>query len=139
MDRLTEQGFLTPLQRQAIQPERLAAFLDSPLGTAMTAAGDKCRREFKFSVLVSALDHFPEGKGEELLLQGVIDAWFEDGDTVTVVDFKSDRVAPGGERARAEEYRPQLAAYSQALSAILGKPVNRQVLWFFATNTAVEL
>ena len=91
------------------------------------------------SVLVSALDYFPEGRGEELLLQGVIDAWFEEGDAITVVDFKSDRVSPGGERARAEEYRPQLAAYSQALSSILGRPVNRQVLWFFATDTAVEL
>ena len=122
-----------------MEPERLAAFLNSPLGAAMAAAGDKCRREFKFSVLVSALDYFPEGKGEELLLQGVIDAWFEEGKAVTVVDFKSDRISPGGEQARAEEYRSQLAAYSQALSAILGKPVNRQVLWFFATDTAVEL
>ena len=56
-----------------------------------------------------------------------------------MVDFKSDRVRPGGELARAGEYRPQLAAYSQALSAILGKPVNHQALWFFATDTAVEL
>ena len=139
LDALEKQGFLTKFQRQAVEPERLSAFLTSPLGRAMAAAGEKCRREFKFSVLVSALDHFPEGWGEELLLQGVIDAWFEEGDAVVVVDFKSDRIAPGGERARAEEYRPQLAAYSQALSAILGRPVSRQVLWFFATDTAVEL
>lgn len=139
LDRLTDQGFLTPLQRQAIEPERLAAFLRSSLGAAMAAAGENCRREFKFSVLVSALDYFPEGRGEEVLLQGVIDAWFEEGDAVTVVDFKSDRVRPGKERARAEEYRPQLAAYSQALSTVLGKPVNRQVLWFFATDTAIDL
>ena len=123
-----------------MEPARLSAFLTSPLGRAMAAAGEKCRREFKFSVLDSALNYFPDGKGEEVLLQGVIDAWFEEKDgSVTVVDFKSDRVAPGGEPARAEEYRPQLAAYSLALSAILGRPVNRQVLWFFATDTVVEL
>ena len=139
LDRLTQAGFLTPLQRQAIEPERLAALLNSPLGAAMAEAGEGCHREFKFSVLVSALDYYPEGRGEEVLLQGVIDAWFEEGGAITVVDFKSDRVPPGGERARAEEYRPQLAAYSQALSAILGRPVNRQVLWFFTTDTAVEL
>ena len=140
LDRLTEQGFLTSLQRGAVEPERLSAFLTSPLGRAMAAAGEKCRREFKFSVLDSALNYFPDGKGEEVLLQGVIDAWFEGEDgTVTVVDFKSDRVRPGGEGARAEEYRPQLNAYSLALSAILGKPVNRQVLWFFATDSLVEL
>ncbi len=140
LDRLAEEGFLTELQRQAVEPVRLSAFLDSPLGRAMAAAGERCRREFKFSILTSALNYFPEGKGEELLLQGVIDAWFEGEDGgITVVDFKSDRVRPGGERKQAEEYRPQLEAYSMALSAILGKPVNRQVLWFFATDTAVEL
>ncbi len=139
LDRLARQGFLTRLQREAVEPERLSAFLDSPLGRAMAAAGKECRREFKFSVLVSALDWFPEGRGEEVLLQGVIDAWFREGDRITVVDFKSDQIRPGGERARAEEHRPQLAAYSQALSAILGRPVDRQVLWFFATDTMIEL
>ena len=140
LDSLTEAGFLTKLQRQAVDPARLSAFLTSPLGRAMAAAGERCRREFKFSVLDSALNYFPDGKGEEVLLQGVIDAWFEGEDgAITVVDFKSDRIRPGGERAQAEEYRPQLNAYSLALSAILGKPVNRQVLWFFATDTAVEL
>ena len=54
----------------------------------MAAAGAKCRREFKFSVLDSALNYFPEGKGEEVLLQGVIDAWFEGADgSITVVFF----------------------------------------------------
>ena len=140
LDRLTQAGFLTRPQREAVEPERLSAFLTSPLGRAMAAAGERCRREFKFSVLDSALNYFPDGKGEEVLLQGVIDAWFEGEDgAVTVVDFKSDRVRPGGEGKRAEEYRPQLEAYSLALSAILGKPVNRQVLWFFATDGLVEL
>ena len=138
LDRLAREGFLTPLQRQAVDAGRLAAFWDSPLGRAM-AASPRCEREFKFSLLVPASDYFPEGEGEEILLQGVIDAWFEEGDSVTVLDFKSDRVSPGGERARAEEYRPQLEAYSRALSAILGRPVGRRVLWFFATDTAAEL
>ena len=56
-----------------------------------------------------------------------------------MVDFKSDRVSPGEECMRGEGYRPQLEAYARALSAMLGKPVHRKVLWFFATDTAVEL
>ena len=81
-----------------------------------------------------------KGNSDELvLIQGVIDAWFEEDGGITVLDFKSDRVSPGGEAARAEEYRPQLEAYSRALSAILGRPVARRVLWFFATGVAVEL
>ena len=139
LDRMLQGGFLTPVQRQAVPPERLSAFLRSPLGRAM-AASPSCRREFKFSVLVPAETYFPAGAGEEILLQGVIDAWFEEEDgSVTVVDFKSDRLRPGQEAARGEEYRPQLDAYSSALSAILRRPVGRRVLWFFATDTAVEL
>ena len=136
---LVERGCLTPRQGEAVEPERLAAFFASPLGRELAGAGE-CRREFKFSLLVPARDYFPAaGGGEEILLQGVVDAWFDSGEGVTVVDFKSDRVSPGGEAARAEDYRPQLEAYSRALSAILGRPVARRVLWFFATDTAVEL
>ncbi|MGE4276781.1 MAG: PD-(D/E)XK nuclease family protein, partial [Lawsonibacter sp.] len=136
---LVAEGFLTRLQGEAIPPERLSAFLESPLGHAMAEAGE-CRREFKFSILVPARDYFQEAnEGEEVLLQGVIDAWFDDGEGVTVVDFKSDRIVTGGESARGEAYRPQLEAYSKALSTILGRPVCRKVLWFFATDTALDL
>ncbi len=138
LDRLAEQGFLTALQREAVDGRRLSAFWTSALGRAM-AASPLCRREFKFSLLVPASDYFPGGEDEEILLQGVIDAWFEENGAITVLDFKSDRVSPGGELSRAEEYRPQLEAYGKALSAILNRPVERMVLWFFATDTAVEL
>ena len=138
LKRLVDGGFLTPEQGQAVKPEKLAAFYRSPIGRAVEQA-ELCRQEFKFSVLVPAEEYRPGTEGEKVLLQGVVDCWFEDRNGVTVVDFKSDRVSPGGEQARGEEYRPQLEAYARALSAILGRPVRRKVLWFFATDTAVEL
>ena len=69
----------------------------------------------------------------------MIDAWFDDGTGVTVLDFKSDRIRPGGEKGAAERHRPQIEAYSQALERILKRTVKRKVLWFFATDTAEEL
>ena len=103
-------------------------------------AARECRREFKFSLLVPAREYEPQAEaGEEVLLQGVIDAWFDDGDGVTVIDFKSDRIQPGGEALRGEEYRQQLSAYSRALEEILGRPVRRRVLWFFATGRAWDV
>ena len=74
-----------------------------------------------------------------MLLQGVIDCWFAEGDGLTVLDFKSDRIRPGGEGARAEEYRPQLEAYSRALERVTGRKVLHRVLWFFATDRPWEL
>jgi ATP-dependent helicase/nuclease subunit A len=138
LDSLTQRGFLTSLQRQAIDPKLLSAFFNSPIGREMTQAS-VCQREFKFSLLVPAQNYYPEAEGEEILLQGVVDAWFDNGDGVTVIDFKSDRVKPGEEPDKGEGYRPQLTAYGQALAKILNRPVRRTVLWFFATGTAVDL
>ena len=137
--RLVAGGFLTELQGRAAQPQCLAAFFASDVGRAMSRA-QQCRREFKFSVLVPARDYYPgAGEEEQVLLQGVIDAWFTDGEEVTVVDFKSDRVTPASQSARAEEYRTQIEAYSKALERITGRRVAHRILWFFATNSATEL
>ena len=137
--RLVAGGYLTRLQGQAADPQKLSAFFASELGKAMAAA-KQCRREFKFSVLVPAGDYYPEvGQEEEVLLQGVIDAWFSDGDGITLVDFKSDRVTAASQTQRAKGYLPQLQAYSRALEEMTGEPVRRRVLWFFATGSAVEL
>ena len=74
-----------------------------------------------------------------MLLQGVVDCYFETEQGITVVDFKTDRVTEQTAAARAEEYRGQLAAYSRALAEITGRPVTRRVLWFFALDRAVDL
>jgi len=139
LERLEREGFLTPLQRQAARPEQLAAFFASELGREMARA-EQCRREFKFMVLVDARKYYPQApEGERVLLQGVIDAWFISGETITILDFKSDRVTLQSQKTRAEEYRAQLEAYSTALEQITGKRVGRRILWFFATGSAIEL
>ena len=97
-------------------------------------------REFKFSMLVPAADYYPNAEaGEEVLLQGVVDCWFveEDG-TVTVLDFKTDRVSEATVEQRAQEYRPQLEAYSRALSQALELPVGRCTLWFFSLGEEIS-
>ena len=87
-----------------------------------------------------ASEYYPDAPdGESVLMQGIIDAWFEGEDGLTLVDFKSDRVTLSSQVQRAEEYRQQLEAYSRALEEMTGKPVRHKVLWFFATSSAVEL
>ena len=74
------------------------------------------------------------------MLQGVVDCWFEEPDgTITVVDFKTDRVSEATVQARAEEYRSQLEVYTKALSGIMGKQVGKRYLWFFAAGEAIEI
>ena len=138
LDELVRDGFLTRQQSECIPVERIAAFYQSELGQEMREA-PVCQQEFKFSMLRPAAEYYPDGGADEVLLQGVIDTWFENERGITVVDFKSDRIRPGDEIERGREYVPQLNAYRKALSEILGRTVNRVVLWFFATDTMVEI
>ena len=57
-----------------------------------------------------------------------------------MVDFKTDRVFSAWEvRQRAEHYRPQLEAYSQALERVLEKKVTRRALYFLTAGETVEI
>ena len=92
------------------------------------------------ALLVPAADYYQEAEeGGQVLLQGVVDCYFETLEGITVVDFKTDRVTKRTVAERAEDYRPQLTAYSRALEEITGKPVARRCLWFFAIDQAVEV
>jgi ATP-dependent helicase/nuclease subunit A len=137
--RLTRREILTPQQGEAADPARIAAFFCSDLGREMMASGT-LEREFKFSILVPAQDYYPQaGEEEQVLLQGVVDCWFETESGITVVDFKTDRVSRNTMAARAAEYAPQMAVYSRALAEVVGRPVTRRVLWFFHADAAYGL
>ena len=136
--RLAQEQFLSEEQARAVDAEKLLTFFRSPLGRRLREA-EGLQREFKFSVLLPAALYDPEAGEDEILLQGVVDCfWPEDGG-LTVLDFKTDRIAPGGEAERAESYRTQLDAYARALTEVFGLPVRRRLLWFFATGTLYEL
>ena len=138
--RLVEGQYITPQQGNAVNPADILAFFRSELGRRVRQSA-RVEREFKFSLLAPAMDYYPQAEpGEEVLLQGVVDCWFmeEDG-TATVVDFKTDRVGEDALARRAEDYRPQLDAYTRALAQAAGVTVGRRCLWFFNVGRAVEL
>jgi len=138
LQRLVREEFLTQEQADAVSPTTILRFFEHPMGQQVLSAAELLR-EFKFSILDDANRYYPEaGAGEEVLLQGVVDCAIVEPEGLTVIDFKTDRIRPGGEAARAMQYRGQLEAYAHALERITGKPVRRQVLWFFATGTMWE-
>ncbi len=139
--RLVTGQYLTPQQGAAVDRAAILTFFRSDLGQRLLQA-DELEREFKFSMLVPAGEYYPEAEGleDEVLLQGVVDCWFREADgTVTVVDFKTDRVTAHTIRTRAEDYAAQIEVYTRALGEMLGAHVGRRMLWFFALGEAVEL
>jgi ATP-dependent helicase/nuclease subunit A len=95
------------------------------------------RREFKFSLLYPAERFYPDGGDDKIMLQGVVDCFFEEDGELIVVDFKTDRVTAETLGEKANHYAPQLAAYADALERITGKHVKERVVYFFAVETGV--
>ena len=98
-------------------------------------------REYRFTVLLPALALSEDAAAEDhVLLQGIVDCCYDGKDgPLTVLDFKTDRVKGEELRLRAERYRPQLEAYSKALSRVLERPVGRRILCFLHAGETVEL
>ena len=135
---LEQQRLLTPEQAEAVDAKSIAAFLRSPLAARIRSA-ERVWREYRFALLMPAERYAKDAEGEELLLQGVADCVFEENGSLTVVDFKTDRVTAEETLQRAELYRPQLQAYSDALSRIMEKPVSQRILYFFRSGTEISL
>ena len=138
IERLRERHMLTNAEADCVDPKTISALVCSPLGKRMLAAKE-LRREFKFSLLIPA-GELLEGAGEdELLLQGVVDCLFDEGEGFVIVDFKSDRVTRMTQPAAARRYAPQLGAYAKAMERIFQRPVVQKLLYFFRTGETVEI
>ena len=115
-------------------------FLSSSLGECFKKAYRE-KRLFREKHFMRALPYhslFPErAEEDEVLLQGIIDAFIVEDDGIILVDYKTDRVK--GEEELRERYRKQIMLYSDALEAILGKRVKRRVLYSFYLGEEVEI
>ena len=137
IERLENKKFITREQALAVSPNKIYKFFQSKTGQKLMS-NDNVRREFKFSVLVPADKYYSGAEEESVLLQGVVDCYIDDSE-LTVIDFKTDYVNNETITDRAESYRPQLEAYSEALEKITGKKVRERVLYFFSTGTEYRI
>ncbi len=135
---LAEKNLLTAQQAEAVDVPALRRLLASPLAEEVRRS-PRVLREYRFTLLVPAREIDPRASGEDaILLQGVADLCFETGEGLTVVDFKTDRVfTPEEIQERSEVYRPQLEAYSLALTRVLERPVDRRMLYFLGPGQPV--
>jgi ATP-dependent helicase/nuclease subunit A len=73
---------------------------------------------------------------DKILLQGIIDCFFEEGGELVLVDFKTDKVTKSTVDSRAGEYAPQLKAYASALERMTKKRVRERIVYFFEMDMA---
>ncbi len=80
-----------------------------------------------------------EKDGSEILVQGVIDCYFKDGDKYVIVDFKSDRITPANREERIEMYKIQLEYYKKAVKKIHNTENVESYLYFTKTKETIRV
>jgi len=139
ISRLVSEHRLTEEEGRAIDAAAVYEFFASPIGQEMLNA-EEVKREFRFMLLIDAQKHFADSaSGDEMLLQGVIDCFFVKSGEITVVDYKTDNITSAQVTGRAESYRAQLEAYSEAISRITGLPVCKSLLYFLVPGEIFKI
>ncbi|MDE7008974.1 MAG: PD-(D/E)XK nuclease family protein, partial [Lachnospiraceae bacterium] len=91
----------------------------------------KLHREQPFVMGLSANRLDPEyPEQEQVLIQGIIDVYFEEDGNIIVADYKTDVVKTQEELI--DRYQVQLDYYGEALERLTGKKVTEKVIYSFA-------
>ena len=139
IERLRRERFISDREAAAVDAAAIERLFSSPLGRRIIGADERLR-EFKFSLLWDAAEIYPQADGEELLMQGVVDCCIREGEELTIIDYKTDRVRTAAETAqRAALYKGQIMAYAQALQRICGRSVRECTLYFISAGRAVTV
>ena len=140
LDEMREQGRLLPEYREAVSPWRLEAFLKSALAARMgrADAAGLLHKEQPFVLGIPASELGEDFPGEEtVLIQGIIDVYFEEDGELVVADYKTDAVTQAEELVN--RYRVQLDYYARALEQLTRKRVKEKIIYSFALQKEILL
>lgn len=135
LEEMVRKELLTEEQAKAVDVQMIRSFIASDLGKRMLNA-PAYYREVPFNIEIPCQEVYQElaeecYTQETVLLQGVIDCYFEERDGLILVDYKTDYVPEGGEEIIRDRYRLQIAYYARALEKLTGKTVQEKYIYLF--------
>lgn len=149
--RLCERGFIPQSAAEDIDISAVSSFFESELYKRLCMCkknGRMLYREYRFNInldaeLFTKCEETEKAyKGERILVQGVVDMFFEESDgSITLVDYKTDRLddSPSCIEDFKMRHSTQLSYYKTALERITKKPVGRTVLYSFSLGREIDL
>ena len=127
LKKLVSDGFVSEEDCQQIEIKKIYNFFCSDIGKRMISCNHSLRKEFSFKYMINAKDVYNTGANDKLVVQGTIDAMFEDADgKIVIVDYKTDKIIDGDTKSIVDRYHSQLDYYADAVKTILGKEVLRR-------------
>ena len=138
----TREGLLQELDRMALENkikseeiiklrlDYILQFANSSVAARMLEAqsAGKLYKEKQFVIGLNASEVIKDQKSDEIILvQGIIDVFFEEDGEIVLLDYKSDIVE--SEQDLVKRYKVQLVYYRKALEQILKKRVKEMIIY----------
>jgi len=130
-------SILTEAEARSMRAEEILAFIQSPLCRRLLKSKSVVK-EYRFTTKIPASEYGENNfKDETILLQGVIDCFFEEEDGIVLLDYKTDFVKD--ENVLIERYRLQLDYYARAIEELYGVRVKQKYLYSFTLGKEIEI
>ncbi len=133
IDLLVEDEVILEEELKYVDVTRFEAFFESSLGKRYINS-DNVFKEKAF-VLKKKLEQTGD---DDILIQGIIDCYFEEGDGIVLLDYKTDYLY-GDEELLVERYKKQLELYKEAIEVITSKPVIASYIYSFYKNKSINV
>ncbi len=143
INRLVDNEFITPEQADSLDIRSILAFGNSSTVKNAVLSG-KIERERRFNIKVE-LGFLAKLTDEELnsdpnslvVMQGVIDCLYYDGESYTVIDYKTDRNVT--EKELCDRYASQMELYKYAVREITGCELVKCVIYSFYLKKEINV
>ncbi len=135
---LVQQGKMTQTAAESINGYDIYQFCQSELCKRMLAAeqSGKLYKEQPFVIAKPAREISDEyDSDQEVLVQGIIDAYFEEPEGIVLIDYKTDYVKT--EEELVKRYKKQLEVYGEALEQATGSRVKEHIIYSFCLGREI--
>lgn len=139
LDALEAEGRMDAGSASLVDTHKIWNFLQTELAGRIMRAhkNGKLYREQPFVMGIPASETDPEINSEQLVLvQGIIDLYFEEADGLVLLDYKTDSVREA--RQLLDRYQTQMDLYARALAAATGKRVKEKLIYSFKLEEIIE-
>lgn len=133
IEEMVENNLLTQEMAKCVEIQDILKFLASSVAKRM----QKASRKNQFHAEQPFVLGEQKENAEMVLVQGIIDAYFEEDGELVVLDYKTDRVQRPEELL--ERYKVQLDYYAQVLAQVTLKRVKEKMIYSFTLEAEIEV
>jgi len=140
IDNMIINELLTEEEAKTVEIEKLITFYESNIGKRIINSSI-VNRETPFILRKKASDVIDglDECNEDVLIQGIIDCYFEEDGEYILVDYKTDYIGEGSETSLIDKYKVQLLLYKEALEKITEKRVRDVFIYSFELGKEVRV